>query len=469
MSREGLVRGLGLGAATSVSLGAVIGSGIFVGFNRLAAGTPSVGVMLAVLVAAGALSMLGALVYAEFAAALPESGSDFVYVKRSLGPYWGFLSGWSTLTLNTAASVAAIAVAFATQLDGLKPDRYAFLVAEGFATKLTATAAIALFTLLNVLGVKVGGRVQAGLTALKVGLALALVGVGFWAWSGAGSVAQTLGDSHVPAGSFAAALVGAFFAVDGWTGVTRVSGEVRDPQRNLPRALVVGLLAVTALYVLLALAYVAALGIDGMAGDGSSDDRLVASRAAEAVLGAPGRTFVALVIIASTLGAVNGVTLSGPRVYFAMARHGLLWPALAKVDPKRHTPAAAILAQGTFAVLLVALFSFEQLTAYVVLSAWVSYLLAAIGLLAWRRREPDHPRPFRTPFSPWVPAAFAVFAAGILLYLVGDAVVQALAGTWKPLWLVVLNVAVLALSWPLYLTLRRRAAAVALGGPSGPA
>lgn len=405
---------------------------------------------------------MGALIYAEYGAAIPRSGSDFVYIKRAWTPYLGFLAGWATLAVNVPASIGAISLAFASQLESLKPAAHSTIAGEAFAIKFTAVGLIAIFTIINYVGVRQGGNTQAFLTGLKLLLIGILVAVGF------STIFQDL-DASLPRfgqtrsvvpGSLAIAFVGAIWATDGWAGVTRVAGEVARPQKTIPRALVLSAVIVTAVYVLLNAAYLAALGLDGMAGTGDpTSDRLLASRAADALLGTPGRVFVAILIMVSILGGLNGLTLSGPRVYFAMARDRLFFGAVRRVHETHKTPYVSILMQGAIGAVLALFFTFEQLTGYVVVAAWLSYTLAAVGLIRLRRTEPDLDRPYRVPLYPWIPLFFALVSGSFLVYIVWDAVALAVAGDATTLAYLGLNVGLLGLSVPFYWWFRAKNAA----------
>lgn len=451
-SGEGLRRELGFGQASSVVVGIVIGSGIFVGANRVAAGVDHVGLIFAVWVGAGLLTLLGALTYAEFGAAFPRSGGDYVYARRAFGPFWGFFNGWLTFSINYPASLAALALAWAGQLDLLKPGAHRVLFFDDFSLKFTAIAVLAIFVVVNYLGVKQGGRTQFALTATKVALILGLVVLGLTA---AEAQPDNLARSATTSGSLAVALVGALWAFDGWTGVTRVAGEVRDPQRNVPRALITGILGVMVIYLLLTLTYVLVLGHEGVAGTGLADAeaRAVASRVAAAVAGDVGQTFITVLILVSILGPINGLTLAGPRTYYAMARDRLFPPLLGRVHPRRHVPHASIMFQGVLSAALVLFFSFEQLSSYVILASWTAYAITGIGLMRLRRREPERRRPYRVPGYPLVPLLFILLSTSFVAYLIVDpfwTADQYFLGLPVPFLYLLGNVFVMALSVPAY-------------------
>jgi basic amino acid/polyamine antiporter, APA family len=453
-TKEGLRRELRLVTAITVVIGTVIGSGIFFGANRVAGGVDSAPAMFAVWIGAGLVTLLGALTYAEFGAMYPRSGSDYVYVSNSLGPRWGFIAGWSAFSVNIPASTAFLALAFANQMDVLKPDAHATFLLPGFSDRFTAIGIVAIFTIINYIGVRQGGATQRILTFAKVGL---MIGLALFAFLSPDSDYRNFFDSDRDGdGRFVLALVAAFFAYDGWSSITRISGEVRHPQKTLPRALTLGVLAVIAIYVTMNAGYLLVLGLGGMEAGSATQTRPIASAAAQVLVGGGAEAVVAVIVGASILGTVNGLTLSGPRIYFAMARDRLFFPALARVHEKYRTPHVSILIQSALSALLILFVPFEFLQNYVVLAAWVSYLLAGIGLMRHRRTHPDVQRPYKVPFYPFVPLGFILFAAVFLLYIIYDYTLPAFSGDWEnPIYLGV-NILMLLLGFPIYELIRRR-------------
>jgi APA family basic amino acid/polyamine antiporter len=468
----GLIRELKLVTATTVVVGTVIGSGIFIGANRVAAASDSAAMMFGIWIGAGLLTLLGALTYAEFGALYPRSGGDYVYVSQSISPFFGFFVGWASFSINLPASTAALALGFASQMDALKPEAHATFWVAGFGTRFTAVAVIAIFTVINYFGVKQGGATQRVLTIGKVGLMLLLVAVAvFGGKSDLGHLGNFFGASRRPTIPFIGAMVAALFAYDGWNAVSRIAGEVRDPQRLVPRALISGVFAIIGIYVLVNLAYLLILGLDGMAHarPGVVDfsvDRLIASRAAQVVLGNAGEALVAIVISVSILGTINGLILSGPRIYFAMARDGLFFRSVGEVHPRHRTPHRSIVLQGVISAVLVLFFTFEQLQNYVVLAAWVAYAFTGYGLLRHRRRHPDAVRPYRVPWYPVVPLAFTLLATAFLAYLFADSLPSNHGGSWEAMLYFGINVVALASAGPLYVWLRRRNAPLASPAPT---
>lgn len=434
---DGLRRELNLFGAVSMIVGIVIGSGIFLGVNRVAAGTGSPWLIVLVWVIGGALTLMGALTYAELGVMFPRAGGEYVFLREGLGSLLAFLSGWTAFTINLAGSAAALAVIFATQLNRLKPDAFGgwtlftwdpgadggFLVTVG-GIQVTAAALILLLSILNYFGLKLGGNVQKALTVVKGSLMVFL----------AGAALLYLGDPATPdvgafeqahiagtdaengfslSGFFGLAMVAALFAYDGWTNVVRVGSEIRDPSRNLPRAMLLGLGAVMALYILLSLGYLNVLGFEGFA----TSQATVATDAAKVLFGSGGENFVACIILLSVLGSLNGITISGPRIYYAMSRDRL-FPRVFGTTNRHAVPGRAIWAQAALAIAFLLFFDFNQLTDNVVFISFMFYALAAVCLLVLRKTHPDVPRPYKVPGYPVLPIVFVAASLTFVGYLV---------------------------------------------------
>jgi basic amino acid/polyamine antiporter, APA family len=425
----GLRRELGLFGAVSMIVGIVIGSGIFLGVNRVAAGAGEPWLIVLAWVVGGALTLMGALTYAELGVLFPRAGGEYVFLREGLGSLLAFLSGWVAFTINLAGSAAALSIVFANQLfalvSGCEP---AVLVAEGPLRITTATlfasGLILLLSIVNWYGLKLGGNVQKALTVGKGTLMVVLAAAALLylgeprvpaeAAACAGTAA-TVSDGFSIAGFFGLAMVAVLFAYDGWTNVVRVGGEIRDPGRTLPRALLLGVLAVAALYILLSLGYLNVLGFDGFA----ESRRTVASDTATVLFGEGGGRFVAAAILLSVLGSLNGITISGPRIYYAMAKDRLFPRTFAAVN-RHHVPGRAIWAQAALGIAFLLFFDFEQLTDNVVFISFLMYALAAVGLLVLRRVRPDLPRPYKVPGYPVVPILFIVASLTFVGYLLYD-------------------------------------------------
>jgi APA family basic amino acid/polyamine antiporter len=469
-SDPGLRRELGLFGAVSMVVGIVIGSGIFLGVNRVAAGAGDPWLIVAAWVLGGALTLAGALTYAELGVLFPRAGGEYVFLREGLGSLLAFLSGWVAFTINLAGSAAALAIIFADQLFALLSNcEPAVLLDVGpvhiTTARVMASALILLFSILNYYGLKLGGNVQKALTLSKGGLmvllaAAALLYLGPPTTPDEAAVcageAATVSRGFSAAGFFGLAMVGVLFAYDGWTNVARVGGEIRDPGRTLPRALLIGVLTVAGLYTLLSLGYLNVLGFDGFAGSRQT----VATDAAQVLFGEGGQRFVAALILLSVLGSLNGITISGPRIYYAMAKDRLFPRSFATVN-RHHVPGRAIWAQAAIAIVFLLFFDFYALTDNVVFISFLMYALAAVGLMVLRRKRPDLPRPYRVPGYPVVPILFILASLTFVTYLFVQEVSllaqpleegQTLSDKWNRL----AGLGVVLLGIPVYFLYRRR-------------
>jgi basic amino acid/polyamine antiporter, APA family len=419
--KHGLKRELGVWSAAAIVVGTVIGSGIFLVPSTM---TQSVGTpfkVFVVWIAGGLLSLFGALSYAELAAAMPEAGGEYVYLREAYGPLWAFLYGWTQMWVAKSGSIATLATGFFIYLANFRPELSKVWIVtplplgEGGLPlpirygQLLAIGVIAILAIINYLGVRVGGDVQVATTLVKVGLIAAIVVIGLG--SGIGSAENYHSSTAAPGGilGFFAALVGALWAYDGWNNVTMVASEVRRPQRNLPLALIVGTLTVIAVYVLTNLAYFYVLP----AGAVASTDR-VAAEMMRKILGAPGAAAVSIAAMISIFAALNGSILSGSRVPFAMARDGLFFRGVAHIHPQHRTPSVSILVLSAWACLLVLSGRYDQLYTYVIFASAILYGMATASVIVLRFRRPDMPRPYRTLGYPVVPIAF-VLGIGCLI------------------------------------------------------
>jgi basic amino acid/polyamine antiporter, APA family len=414
-------------------VGTIIGASIFVQPSVVTHDVPSIAGAYAVWALAGALPLLGALVCAELASAYPESGGVYVFLREAWSPALGFLWGWAMFWSMHSGIVAAIAVVF---------GRYAayFLPLGPVGTRAVAIAGILALSAVNYRGIRQGSTVQTVLTLAKVGAVVAIVAVAFALGPRAAPAVSGPASAPSPgAGGFLLALAAGLFAFGGWHMVTYTAGETVEPARTLPRALVAGTLLVTACYIALNAAYFHVLPLETV----RSSTR-VAADAADAVLGSGGGAVLAGVVVVSTFGALNGIVLTGPRVYHAMARDGLLFGWLGDLHPTFRTPHRAILLQAAWASVLVATGRYETLFVQVVYTEWIFFALMAAGLLVLRRRAAYAPR-FTLGGGPLLPAIFVVVALLVAAYQIRSASGRSLVG----LLLVVIGVPVY------YLTSRR--------------
>ena len=404
---ERLPRRLGLLSAIAVVIGSTIGSGIYRTPAVIAQRVPQPLAMLSVWVLGGVLALCGALTYAELAAMYPRSGGVLVYLREGFGKLPAFLFGWTSLVIIRASALGAIATVFAEYLLrslGMNPA----LPANVDAVHYIAAAAIAVNTIVSFRGVDwisalVNLTTGARYAALAVLVVLAFV-------AGHGDFGHFVaGGEALHVGPFGLALVSVLWAYDGWGDLSFVGGEVKDPERNLPRALLIGTLCVVAIYLAANAAYLYLIPIEGI-----KTSPLVAADAAERLVGRFGVGAVAVVVMISTFGTLSGSMLTGPRIFYAMAEEGLFFRSVGRMHPKYRTPGTAILLTGALGVGFVLLRTFEQLADAFVLGIWPFYALAAAAVFVLRRRLPDVRRPVRTWGYPVVPLLF-LLAAGLIL------------------------------------------------------
>lgn len=400
-----LRRTLGLADLVLLTLGTVIGSGIFIVPGVVLRQTDGrLGVALLVWVVGGVVSFLGALTYAELGAMTPEAGGLYAYIRDAFGPLPAFLYGWASILVIASGSVATLAVAFAAYLGQLVPI-------GGAGAKVASVLMIGVITAVNVRGTRQSATVENSTTALKVvallAIGLALLAAGR-AWPASGTIWPPALTSSVASG-FGAAMLGVLWAYEGWQYVTFAAGETRDPQRTFPRAIAAATAALIVLYVLANVGYVAAIGPAAAA---RSDH--VAADATAAAFGAFSGRALSVLALVSIFSAANGLMMTAPRLYFAMARDGVFFARLARVSERLGTPAPAIVCLAAWSVLLAVTGTFQQLLTYVVFAGWIFYGLGALAVFASRRRLPDAPRPFRTPGYPVTPLVFALGAAALV-------------------------------------------------------
>jgi APA family basic amino acid/polyamine antiporter len=409
-----LVRGLGTGSAFAVVVGAVIGSGVFLVAADIGASVPSPVWGVAVWIAAGLISLIGGLTFAELGGRLPGTGGQYVYLREAFGPQIAFLFGWTLFLVIQAGSIAAVAAAFAAVLGDLVPLSAADRL-------VIASAVIGASTLVHLLGVRRGGLVLDVLSALKV---LALVGLGITGLVLSSRSIHDLPATPTPgAAPFGVALIAAFWAYDGWNNVSYLAGEVRNPRRSVPLAMVGGIAIVGILYVLLNLAIHLALSPDELARSAHP-----AIDAATRLAGSGAGTAILCCILLSTVGCVHGLVMAGARVPYAMARDGVVPEALARLTPHTHVPSAALVLQMAWSIVLVVSGTYDQLFTYVIAAAFVFYGLCAAAVIVLRRRSPDAERAFSVPLYPWVPLAYALFCAAFVINACREKPLASLAG-----------------------------------------
>lgn len=413
-----LIRGLGITGAGSIVAGTIIGTGIFLVPSSIAREVDSIGLVFLVWLVGGLLSLAGALSYAELGAALPEAGGEYVFLRRAYGPLWGFLYGWEQFVVGKTGSIATIAIAFALFLGyffgGLSAAilhvPFGFFTWSLSGTQVISISAIVALTLVNYFGVGLGGAVQIVFTVLKVAIIVGLAGLAFLIGQGESGHFSPFLSAPKGAGTlsaFGAALVGALWAYDGWNNLTMIGSEVKNPERNIPRALIFGTGGVMLVYLFVNAAYFYILPLETV-----KSSEHVAQDMAHSFLGGWGVVVITVGALISTFATLNASILSGARVAYAMARGGLFFRHVAEVHPIHRTPAKALILQAFMACLIVAIFgSFEESFTYTIFGLWVFYALTAISVFVLRHKEPNLPRPYRTLGYPWIPATFVALAA----------------------------------------------------------
>lgn len=464
-----LQRGLTLGPTISLVAGAVIGTGVFLKAAVMAQTVGSPSLVLWAWALAGLLSMAGALTYAELGGLLPHAGGEYVYLLGAYGEGPAFLFGWMRFVMGSAGSIASLAVGFATFLAAILPINYVWfeysyhafgqsLVWRFGTQQALAVGVIVLLSALNCGRVVLGGQVQLWLTVLKVaGIAVLVGGILFFAKAGG------LGNLVRPEGArgwsgfaaFGTAMLAALWAYEGWNQMPMCAGEVRDPSRNVPRGLIIGTGLVVVVYCLANFSYFYALPFSEVVSSNSTihpDALPVAAKAATTFLGRYGATFISLVFVMSTLGALNGTILSSARVPYAMARDGLFFKSFARVSGATHVPVFSIVLQGIWASLLAVSGTYDQLTDCVVFASWIFYALVTTSVFALRRKMPNVERPYKTLAYPFLPFVFVLVAIWLVWNTIHTRPLESTVG-----------LGLIAAGLPLYFYLRKSRAASRAG------
>jgi basic amino acid/polyamine antiporter, APA family len=495
-SNAELVKGLGLTSATTLVMGSMIGSGIFIVSAEIAREVNSPGLLIMAWVVTGFLTIVGALSYGELAAMMPRAGGQYVYLRESLGPLWGFLYGWTLFLVIQTGTIAAVGVAFGKFLGHFFPSVAAthwlvgpfhvgvwqpFGIALGGmdmglnTQNLSGIIVVIFLTALNTFGLKTGALVQNVFTIAKVSALAALVFAGILVGRNAHAVAANFTDfwrlnlphsaSGLAVGPFvgvltilAVAQVGSLFSADAWNNVTFTAGEVQNPKRNLPLSLAIGTGVVILLYIAANFIYLNVLPLNGDANGAdvmargikfATSDR-VGTAALQQMFGARAEGLMAIAILISTFGCCNGLILSGARVYYAMAKDRLFFKATGEVDPKYKTPKNALIVQGIWTCILCLSGTYNDLLNYVIFAVLVFYILTIAGLFVLRRTQPNAERPYKAFGYPVLPAIYIVMALFIDVVLLRYKPQY----TWPGLIIVLLGI-------PVYLIWSRRGSAPA--------
>jgi APA family basic amino acid/polyamine antiporter len=421
---EGLQRVIGLRSAVLFVVGSVIGSGIFLTTGVMAGVIPSASLLVAAWVSGGLLALTGGLTYAEMGAMFPRSGGVYVFLKEAYGPLPAFLYGWAALFVVISGGIAAVAVGFATYLAYFIPELSTTSLAGVGGTKLVAAAMILILGAINYRGVRSGNLVNVVTTAAKIGGLVALPVMAIVASRVHPAFLPVVPSTLArPAASFGVAMIAVLWTYEGWYFVTYAAGEIKEPQRNMPRALLYGLLLLTAIYVMVNIAYLYALTIDEMKGV-----TRIAERAATALVGQAGATFVALTVVVSTFGNNAAAILAGSRLLFAMASDRVFVPAASRVHPRYHTPHVAIVGLTIWAALLGLSGTYEQLFTYVMFSSILFNVAAGVALFRLRRTMPGRARPYRTWGYPVVPLVFITASVAFVVNTLMERPFESLAG-----------------------------------------
>ena len=463
------VKALTLTDATMLVAGSMIGSGIFLVSADISRQVQSPLWLIAAWVLSGLMTMLGALAYAELAAMYPRAGGQYVFLRESMGSLMGFLYGWTLFVVIQTGTIAAVAVAFGRFLGvlwpAITPERFAWFPHADFCIaalgckdaatsiqlgltpqRLVALATIWVLTWVNLRGVREGKIVQTTLGVVKVSALALLILLGLTVGRNATAIAANFSGASFTAGpaitsvfvlAFGAAMVGSLFSSDAWNNVTFAAAEVKNPQRNLPRALIFGTGLVSLLYILANFSYLSVLPLHGSPDGATVLDRgiqyatqdRVATAAAEVIFGASAATIMAVAILISTFGCNNGLILSGARVYWAMAKDRLFFQRAGRLN-KHSVPAAALIVQSIWTSLLCLTGTYGQLLDFVIFAALLFYVATTVGLFILRRKLPDAPRPYRAIGYPVLPALYIVLASAVaIILLIADKTrTQAISG-----------------------------------------
>lgn len=427
-----LVRQLGLFDSTMILMGIVIGSGIFLMTGIMAKSLPSGGMLLLAWVVGGAITLTGALAYAELGAAMPEAGGQYVYLREAYAPLVAFLSGWVIFLVYMCGGIALLGVAFSEYFGSFFPllSTTTYLISTDLFSistgQVVAVVLIILFSMVNYIGVGFGKMVQNTLTVIKTGAILLLIIFGLLVDKGVpidlSFDAGGISFSQLVVG-FGVAMVAVFWAFDGWNNVNFVAGEIKNPARNLPLALMLGTALVGLIYVMVNVVYLKALPISEMAGVVT-----IADSASSVLFGTAATLFLTVAILISIVGSLNGSVLAGARVYYAMAKDGLFFKKMATVHPRFKTPSVAIVTQAVWSSVLALSGTIERLFVYIIFSAVISWIVTVAGVFTLRKKQPDLPRPYKIWGYPVTPIIFIIACTGILINTLFESPLESLAG-----------------------------------------
>ncbi len=423
----GLIKGLGLMDSTTLVVGSMIGSGIFIVSADISRQVNSPGLLLMTWVATAVLTLIAALSYGELAAAMPQAGGQYVYLRESFGPLSGFLYGWTLFLVIQTGTIAAVAVGFAKFAGVFVPwiSAQNHLIGTGkvglTTQQLVGVVIVAVLTAVNLRGIRTGAMVQNVFTFAKTAALLGLVAIGFLMGRNPAALARNFGHFWDGAGwsmhavrLVGVAMVGSLFSADAWNNVTFTAGEVRNPRRNLPISLALGVLIVTGLYIAANCVYLNVLPFETI--QHAPEDR-VATAAMKQILGPAGVGIMAAAIMVSCIGCVNGLILAGARVYYAMSLDGLFFRRAGTLGARYHAPVFALVIQGVWTVILTLSGTYSDLLDYVIFAVLVFYILTIAGIFVLRRTRPGMERPYKAFGYPVLPAIYIVAAGTIEVLL----------------------------------------------------
>lgn len=416
---DGLRKELGLLDATMINVGTIIASSIFIVPSAIAAAFTGSFPTILVWVVGAVVSLCGALCIAELGAAMPKAGGQFVYLQRAFGPVWGYLYGWGSSVVINPASIAAIAVGFATYLGF-------FLPLSPVAVKVVAAGSILLLTLINCFGLKVGAVTQNVVTLIKIAAVVALIALCLLLPGGSVRNFQPLWPTEAVGslvGAFGVAMIAVLWGYDGWIEITYVGSEMKNPARDMPRSILMSTVLVSVLYVGVSIAILYVLGRENAA-----RSPLVAADAMKVVLGTSGAAFITVAVLLSTLGSNHGIVFTAARIPYAMAREGKFFSWAARLHPRYATPNTSLIVQGVWSAFLVMIGSYSDLITCMVFVSFLFYSLSCAAVIVLRNREPGMSRPYRAWGYPVTPVVFILFSAYLIVNSIVSLPVYSLIG-----------------------------------------
>lgn len=452
MSNSTLRRSVSGTSAVLLVISAVIGSGVFKKIAPMSATLHDGGLVLICWVVAGILSLIGALCNAELAAMMPGSGGEFIYFKRIYGRFFSFLYGWANLAVMRSATIAALAFIFSQSLYALLPSAWvATLGSSTLTIKLFATLLILLLSYVNFRGVVLSAVISKTLIIGIVGAMFIFIVYAFTGYTP--TLTEVVPPEPKPSSlagfgwttAFFAAALSAFWGYEGWNNVGYIGEEVKNPQRNIPRALILGTSIIILFYLGMNAAYLRILPVEAYAAMAAAQEKIAAVEAANVMFGSAGAILLSLLILCSTFNCTNSTILMSARIFYAMSRDKVFLPFASKVHPTHHTPSNAIALQGVWATALVWWGSFDQLTDLLIFAAFIFYGATALGVILLRRREPTAERPYRVIAYPVLPIVFFIFCVTLVGITIIGQPVQSLTG-----------LGLIALGIPIYLYYNRR-------------